>query len=704
MLEEEKNALLNEKIKWEEEKKILKDEIENAYQRGVSDSRKGLEKIFTDTQIDSILSGKSVSNYTDDDIAEALVLHSYSSKAYEYLRTKKNFPLPCVSTLNRRVAKLDIKLGVLVPVLQLLRQKTEKMQDFERLCVLSFDETSVACDWTYDKGTDTIHEPKQRLQCAMLRGLTSPWKQLVYYNFDTHMTKDILEEIIIKVEEAGLIVVAMVSDMGSSNLKLLRTLGVNIERTSFKNPASDDREIFVFTDAPHLIKLIRNNLLDSGFTLDGKGERNVTSSSINEIIMRSVRDLKTTFKLSEKHIEVEGARRMNVRLAAQLLSETTATTLNFFGEQGLLKSKDWETTSSFILLADKWFDLFNSRVPLDREKSSRHGYGKNLEKQNETLTQMIQTIQKMRVRGKNFLYQFQKGIIMSSKSLNKLYEMLNEKYNVTYLLTYRLNQDCLEHFFCCLRQMGGNNDNPSPVQIKYRVKKYLLGKEIALMGCGYNTHQDSDTTTVSDLLLSVSEIDTNTTNTVTRVNLNEELCLSAMIFALDKEELNAYDPPSFDVQGMNFEDAMEAEGLRYVGGFLVKKFPQYEFLGSNSTKNDNTWISACSRVEGKLKTPNKDFLEKLIIMEKLFNCYHGNSLLKAEENAFKNLTTYMVQLVSLPEDVIAYFIKCRVFFRMRILNRKLSEKARVMKKKAKLTSGKKPPQKRKCTDQNNYDM
>lgn len=138
---------------------------------------------------------------------------------------------------------------------------------------------------------------------------------------------------------------------------------------------------------------------------------------------------------------------MNVRLAAQLLSETTAKTIQFFGEQGLLKSKDWDTTSQFILLADRWFDIFNSRVPLDWKKYSRNAYGQNLVEQNIVLEKMIQTAEEMRVGGKNFLYQFQKGLILSSKSLSKLYQMLKDKYNVAYLLTYRLNQDCLEHFF-----------------------------------------------------------------------------------------------------------------------------------------------------------------------------------------------------------------------------------------------------------------
>ena len=58
---------------------------------------------------------------------------------------------------------------------------------------------------------------------------------------------------------------------------------------------------------------------------------------------------------------------MNVRKAVQLLSETTSKAINFYGKQGLLESKHWESTRDFIRLADAWFDLFNSRVPYDKK-------------------------------------------------------------------------------------------------------------------------------------------------------------------------------------------------------------------------------------------------------------------------------------------------------------------------------------------------
>lgn len=43
---------------------------------------------------------------------------------------------------------------------------------------------------------------------------------------------------------------------------------------------------------------------------------------------------------------------MNVRLAAQLMSEKTANCIRLLGEQGLLQTKEWEGSSEFIMLVD----------------------------------------------------------------------------------------------------------------------------------------------------------------------------------------------------------------------------------------------------------------------------------------------------------------------------------------------------------------
>lgn len=72
----------------------------------------------------------------------------------------------------------------------------------------------------------------------------------------------------------------------------------------------------------------------------------------------------------------------------------------------------------------------NSRVPFDK-KYSRHAYGLHLDKQNETLDQMINTAKSLKVYGSEGMYQFQKGIIVSSQSLKQLYRMVKEKYSLS---------------------------------------------------------------------------------------------------------------------------------------------------------------------------------------------------------------------------------------------------------------------------------
>lgn len=75
------------------------------------------------------------------------------------------------------------------------------------------------------------------------------------------MTKEILYKIIEELSEVGFNVVAIVSDSGSTNVGLWKSLDISINHTSFEHPKINAR-IHVFADVPHLLKLARNHLLD----------------------------------------------------------------------------------------------------------------------------------------------------------------------------------------------------------------------------------------------------------------------------------------------------------------------------------------------------------------------------------------------------------------------------------------------------------
>ena len=111
------------------------------------------------------------------------------------------------------------------------------------------------------------------------------------------------------------------------------------------------------------------------------------------------------------------------------------------------------------------------------------------------------------------------------------------------------------------------------------------------------------------------------------------------------------------------------EGLKYVGGYIVKKFPQYSFLGTNIAHDDSIWTGEICRSKGKLMTPSNNFLADLKIMENVFVCFHEQTGLKAGRNSLKNLSSKFTDFVKLPRKVIDCFAKCRLFFRIRKINR-----------------------------------
>jgi len=87
------------------------------------------------------------------------------------------------------------------------------------------------------------------------------WKQSIFYNYDTTITKELLNNIIEALHEHDFNVIAIVNDMGSSNVGLWRNLDISITNMYFKHPITS-KNVYVFADVPHILKLARNHFLD----------------------------------------------------------------------------------------------------------------------------------------------------------------------------------------------------------------------------------------------------------------------------------------------------------------------------------------------------------------------------------------------------------------------------------------------------------
>ncbi|KAG5860698.1 hypothetical protein JTB14_020642 [Gonioctena quinquepunctata] len=126
------------------------------------------------------------------------------------------------------------------------------------------------------------------------------------------MSKELLYEIILALYDISFDVVAVVSDCGPSHQNTLKELNVSITRNYFQHPGNNNK-IFCFLDAPHLLKMIRNWLLKTGFILStGK---TVHKNILEDLISRTAdTEVSSIFKLSEKHLRVEVAEKQNVAL------------------------------------------------------------------------------------------------------------------------------------------------------------------------------------------------------------------------------------------------------------------------------------------------------------------------------------------------------------------------------------------------------
>ena len=194
-----------------------------------------------------------VRKWSCEDIACALAFKAVSPNGYKYVREQLNLPFPSVSSLQRWTAGYIFDEGLQPICLDIMKARRTTMTEGERACIVSFDEMKVSECWEFRRSTETVMAPHRYVQVAMVRGIIGCWKQVVYYNFDTKMTKDILKKIIIAVEGIGYEVHATVCDMGGSNVSLLKTLGINENQNTFPNPFDESSGIMVH----HYVKGIK---------------------------------------------------------------------------------------------------------------------------------------------------------------------------------------------------------------------------------------------------------------------------------------------------------------------------------------------------------------------------------------------------------------------------------------------------------------
>ncbi|KAG8176100.1 hypothetical protein JTE90_025558 [Oedothorax gibbosus] len=134
-----------------------------------------------------------------------------------------------------------------------------RMSEKEKLCIVTWDKMAIKEGLSYNKSTDSIYGFETSY--TENRQLASYWGTSLLQKSSPINVAGLVNQAISILMSCDFEVVATVCDQGLSNLGIYRDLGATTEVPFFYQ---DGRKNFTMHDPPHLLKCIRNNLLNHG--------------------------------------------------------------------------------------------------------------------------------------------------------------------------------------------------------------------------------------------------------------------------------------------------------------------------------------------------------------------------------------------------------------------------------------------------------
>ena len=375
------------------------------------------------------------------------------------------------------------------------------------------------------------------------------------------------------------------------------------------------------------------------------------------------------------------------------------------------KDKVMQELAGFVLLVDQWFDTFNSvsQFAFKSHKTLRCGYGVHLDEQMAILNSFIETIDSTVVCGKKSLMPWQKGCIISSNSLLAMFDTLKEQYDISYIITCRLNQDALESMFGVIRGMAGLASQMGALSFMQRLRNYILGAggggDIIISGANVESTEETEKVLTADMPQGILKPEDLELPKVTKISNDESdmANIDDIIDAFDNIEAEIGDDHlDDDIEDKELDDTEELgdaedkfgsktkeEAMKYVSGYLAKNSPDLGSTIANISEQEkfvkSRWIDL-RNVFG-LKYPTVEFNDDVKAMEQLFVNYHSKAPngISRELGVTRNVIAILVEkFPKYDAKIIKRFVVTRTVYRMRFVRdllRKQKESARSKKKK-----------------------
>lgn len=437
-----------------------------------------------------------------------IAIHYLSARAYGAIRTYFKDHLPHPRTIRAWYANSDLNCqpGISDTCLAILKRRAERMRAAGRELVVSviFDEIYIRkmFQWCQDSRTMVGYPTFGAEFCEagedeelaatqaivfMISGINERIQLPIAYHFIKSLKAEQRRDLITKIIDSLITINVKVASIGfdglTSNRKMCSLLGANLDifSSDFRPYfiASNGDKIRIIFDTCHMHKIVRGVIGTHGIIFD-ENNKKIAWKFYECVLKYSKIGLGLTHKLTNEHIFWE-SQKMSVKLAVQLLSSSTAKTIEYLMNKGYTDFHGAQATITFTRLFNDLFDIFNSKFEQHKNPLKRPICPEN---KNETFQIFYSAIEKLkeyriikdgRVKKLATSSIGFKGIIINMYSLMQIYEeYVEEKGLLTSIPTYHLSQDPLEIFFGKIRTFGAANTNPSCQQFQSAYRKLLV--------------------------------------------------------------------------------------------------------------------------------------------------------------------------------------------------------------------------------------
>ncbi|NWH97120.1 THAP9 transposase, partial [Tichodroma muraria] len=452
-------------------------------------------------------SWRQMEGYSPEMRQFACLLHLYHIKAYDYLR--KILPLPHPYSLTKQVficswlSNNKAAAGFSSDIFLRLQEKLERGDQAYRYCVVLVQDVSLQKQQEWDPQTkrltgfvdlgagilDADEAPLASEAIVLMAvGISSPWTAPLGYflvnSTSGRFLAQLLRQAINKLNNSGVVVLAVTSGASARGAETARALGIRIDpkriQCTFQHPPGSAHSIAYFFDVCHALLLIRN-ALQCFHKVEWLGDTMWWQHVVELAALPEQKVLEVCSPESGR-AGSEGSYHLKVNLATLLFSEGVAEALEHLQKLGLASFQNCSGTVKFVRLLSSLCDVFYGRGPYGKEPLLTGNDTKisNLfDEAKSCFVNLTDSVGRYIIKSKRKLGFL--SFLLNAESL----KWLSSNYTCPegtpshHLRTHAFSLDPLEKFLRALQQACGSSSSPTCTVFQAAYHKLLASCSLA---------------------------------------------------------------------------------------------------------------------------------------------------------------------------------------------------------------------------------